>query len=205
MGRFAAILVLIFALNASAVIHPVQVGPGTTFSPITVIAAPGDTVRWTNMGGFHNVAHAGFPQLFRSGDPSSGTWVYSYVIPQGSGAMALPYVCEAHVEQGMAGAITVVPSAANDGVIPLEFKVSDVYPNPFNAVANLEINLPQTTQLTAEIYNFVGQRVATLFSGTAGAGKHVLPIDGSHWSSGIYVARIQAMNRETFRKLVLMK
>ncbi|MCC6476222.1 T9SS type A sorting domain-containing protein [bacterium] len=205
MGRFAVIVIMIFAMNALAVVHPVTVVPGTTFSPITVIAAPGDTVRWTNMGGFHNVAHAGFPQLFRNGDPSSGTWVFSYRIPDTTGITALPYVCEAHLDQGMAGTITVVPSSADDGAIPTAFRVGDVYPNPFNATANLEVVLPQTTQLTAEIYNFVGQKVATLFSGTAGAGTHVLPIDGSQWSSGIYIARIQAMNRETFRKLVLMK
>jgi plastocyanin len=46
------------------------------FTPALVTINVGDSVQWVNEGGLHNVnADDG---SFRSGDPSTGSWTYTY-------------------------------------------------------------------------------------------------------------------------------
>lgn len=105
--RLAPSLVLLAALAgaAHAVTHDVTVGPGTSFSPAQLAIQAGDTVRWTNAGGIHNVVADG--GAFSSGAASSGGWVFSHTFPA---AGEFPYHCEVHGAPGglgMAGSVTV--------------------------------------------------------------------------------------------------
>ena len=45
------------------------------------------------------------------------------------------------------------------------------YPNPFNPITNIEFTLPQDGYALVRVFDTVGQVAATLFDGTAQAGK----------------------------------
>lgn len=198
------ICIVIFALNALAATHNVSVA-NFTFTPSQLIISSGDSVHWHNSGGFHNVAHLGEPQVFRSGDPSSSAWDYYFEFNDQTAAV-YPYVCDAHASQGMAGVVTVMPLAAGDDpVIPSEFKLSEAYPNPFNPNTHIDLNLPAASALNIDVYNSLGQRVVTLFSGFAVAGTHTFAIDGASWASGLYFVKATALGHDVFKKIVLLK
>ena len=83
-------------------------GDENVFTPDFVVIAAGDTVTWTNIGGYHNVV--AYSDTFPSnGGPSAGSWVYSYTF-QTPGIYT--YYCTPHESQGMTGTITVVESTA---------------------------------------------------------------------------------------------
>jgi hypothetical protein len=88
---------------------------------------------------------------------------------------------------------------------PAEFSLSGVYPNPFNPVAVLNYNLPETSRVTLMIYDIQGRQVATLINGWRDAGSHEITFNASNLSSGIYFARLSAGDFTQTQKLVLMK
>lgn len=108
--RLLSFALLLAALTgaqpASSAIVPISVGPGNAFSPKTPTINVGDTVRWTLIGGTHNVnSDSG---LFRSGAPSSN-WPAPFDF-QFNSAGTFGYHCEQHGSPGSAmfGTITVV-------------------------------------------------------------------------------------------------
>ncbi|MFH0882244.1 MAG: M6 family metalloprotease domain-containing protein [bacterium] len=73
--------------------------------------------------------------------------------------------------------------------LPSRFTMSPAYPNPFNPMTTIRLQLPQGTHLTVDVVNTLGQQVAILYDGSAGPGDFPLTIDGHSWSSGIYLVR----------------
>jgi hypothetical protein len=87
-------------------------------------------------------------------------------------------------------------------IVPAEFSVSS-YPNPFNAMATIRMNLPQLTDWTVTIYNVVGQKV-TQFNGR-GQGDIPVTWDASAEASGIYFYKVNAGQYQATDKMVLLK
>lgn len=110
---------LVFAAAAagvSAATHEVQV-ISFRFEPENLTIQPGDTVRWRNMGGDHNVIAD--DESFGNGPPSSASWTYSFTFDTAGGEYR--YYCEPHGGPGgagMAGKITV------QGVAPPAFAIN---------------------------------------------------------------------------------
>ncbi|MCC6476221.1 T9SS type A sorting domain-containing protein [bacterium] len=96
-------------------------------------------------------------------------------------------------------------TAADIPEIPSEFRVSEVYPNPFNPSTSFTMNLPTTMRIQIVVTNQLGQMVATLEDGVLPAGVHRFRFDGSGFASGIYFLRIHADAKTEIRKLTLMK
>jgi Secretion system C-terminal sorting domain len=90
--------------------------------------------------------------------------------------------------------------------VPAEFKMAEIYPNPFNPTANVSVVLPSATQLTVGVYNVVGQQVAELTNGQFSAGTHNFVLDGSNLSSGVYFVRALTGSGDTgMQKVMLMR
>lgn len=110
------LLLTLAGTAAWAETHDVQV-ISFRFEPETVTIAPGDTVRWRNMGGDHNVFAD--DESFSSGEPSSGSWTYSHTFDT---AGEFGYYCQPHGGPngaGMAGTVVVqggTPFAINYGI-----------------------------------------------------------------------------------------
>src|SRR5512139_3631701 len=95
-------MALLLALPAFATLHEVSVG-NFFFNPANLTVNQGDTVRWTNTNGFHNVRHTGTPQVFGN-SPASAPWTYEFVFDVAAGDY--PYQCDVH-PASMQGTITV--------------------------------------------------------------------------------------------------
>ncbi|NUM73980.1 T9SS type A sorting domain-containing protein [candidate division KSB1 bacterium] len=84
------------------------------------------------------------------------------------------------------------------------------YPNPFNPSTTISFALPETGEVSLEIYNLKGQLVKKLVAGEMEVGRHSLMWDatdehGQRVASGVYVYVIRAGEFTARRKLVLMK
>ncbi|MCB9357959.1 MAG: T9SS type A sorting domain-containing protein [Calditrichaeota bacterium] len=98
------------------------------------------------------------------------------------------------------------PNAAGDptGLIR-EFALQQNYPNPFNPNTTIEFSLPNAGEIELAVFNLSGQRVATLYSGSAAAGVHRVDWSANGASSGMYFYRLQMGNQVLTRKMLLMK
>ncbi|MDA3813033.1 MAG: T9SS type A sorting domain-containing protein [Candidatus Cloacimonetes bacterium] len=84
------------------------------------------------------------------------------------------------------------------------------YPNPFNPTTKISFSLPSEEDIVLTIYNIKGQKVKTLYSGTADKGEHTVIWEGKDTnnklvSSGIYFYKLKTNNEELTRKMLMMK
>ena len=70
-----------------------------------------------------------------------------------------------------------LPLAALAGrALPARFALGPNYPNPFNPSTIIPYQLPTATHVRLEVFNLLGQRIATLVDGTRPAGFHAPPM-----------------------------
>jgi plastocyanin len=80
---------------------------GHAFTPQNLTITQGDTVRWQNTSGIHNVHELG-SNLFNSGTPANAPWTYQFVFSNVTPA-TYNYRCDVHYTTGMVGTVTVEP------------------------------------------------------------------------------------------------
>jgi hypothetical protein len=103
--------------------------------------------------------------------------------------------------------------AATDGgyidvdydVIPNEFILEDVYPNPFNPVTNITYSLPISSEISIRIFDIQGREVDILYDNIQDAGSHMLVWDASNFATGIYFVRMSSSSFTGMKKLMLIK
>jgi len=90
--------------------------------------------------------------------------------------------------------------------VPIEFKLYQNYPNPFNPTTKIEFTVAKKGMATLTVYNILGQRVTTLFSGNAQPGtKYSVDFNGGSFASGVYFSVLQSEGQRQIQKMVLMK
>jgi hypothetical protein len=89
--------------------------------------------------------------------------------------------------------------------VPAKFSLSQNYPNPFNAATTIEYALPHATVVRLEVFDILGQRVATVIDGPKPAGYHRARWNAAGLPSGIYFARLRAGNYTAIKKMTLLK
>jgi hypothetical protein len=92
-----------------------------------------------------------------------------------------------------------------DGSLPTEFGLSQNYPNPFNPVTEISFALPVASHVRLDIYNIMGQKVATVVDASFGAGYHSVTYNASDNASGVYFYRLQADSFVETKKMLLLK
>lgn len=89
--------------------------------------------------------------------------------------------------------------------VPVSFFIEQNYPNPFNPSTTIRFGLPSASRVTVEVFNTLGQKVATLFEGRKAAGVHHVQFEAAPLSNGVYLCRIQAGEIMGMKRMVLMK
>jgi hypothetical protein len=92
-----------------------------------------------------------------------------------------------------------------DGILPSLFTLNQNYPNPFNPVTIISYSLPVATDVKIDIFNILGQRVATLMNEHQEAGEHSITWNASPYSSGVYFYRITTGEAVGTKKMLLLK
>lgn len=89
--------------------------------------------------------------------------------------------------------------------LPSEYTLYQNYPNPFNPGTTFEFSIPKSGMVTLEVYNVLGQKVATLVSEELFAGNHSYYWDAGWLASGVYIYRLQAGEFVESKKLLFLK
>lgn len=89
--------------------------------------------------------------------------------------------------------------------LPLDFGITGVFPNPFNAQTIVRFSVPVATEVSLEVYDLNGRKVNTLSSGRIGSGYHELGWDASGFPAGVYFVRLYSGNEMLTRKVLLIR
>lgn len=101
--------------------------------------------------------------------------------------------------------IRIITSSENSEEVVEAFRLDQNYPNPFNPSTNISFELPVASTITLEVYNLIGNKVATLINERLASGSHTANFDASNLSSGIYMYRIQTEDFVQTKKMLLIK
>lgn len=101
--------------------------------------------------------------------------------------------------------IVPITSELEENYSPTSFTLHQNYPNPFNPSTNINFDVPKIGQVTLEVFNILGQKVATLVNEIKTAGSYTVRFDASGLSSGVYIARFTADNKVQTQEMMLLK
>lgn len=99
------------------------------------------------------------------------------------------------------------PTNINDETtnMPADYELGQNYPNPFNPSTQIQFAVPENADVRLDVYNVMGQRVATLVNESMSAGTHTVSFDARNLASGMYLYRLQAGSTVITRKMTLLK
>jgi hypothetical protein len=93
---------------------------------------------------------------------------------------------------------------------PVEFRLYQNYPNPVRlsstvaqGITRIPIQLTSAGHIELSIFNLLGQKIATVFSGSLPDGKHEFTFAGSNLPVGVYFYKLEAEGRVLYRKMVV--
>lgn len=89
---------------------------------------------------------------------------------------------------------------------PTTVTLNQNYPNPFNPSTVISYTLDSSTNVTLNVYDITGRKVATLVNGRQTAGAQEVRFDASSLASGVYIYRLQtAKGANLTKKMILIK
>lgn len=89
--------------------------------------------------------------------------------------------------------------------VPASFRLSQNYPNPFNPSTTLQFELPEKANVQLTIYNYLGEKIATLLNQVMDSGYHSIQWNAAQYPSGVYFYEMRTEKFSAVKKLVLMK
>ena len=84
------------------------------------------------------------------------------------------------------------------------------YPNPFNQITSIKVNIPASQHVSVKIYDLLGYEVAILTDENLSTGEHTFywngnNKDGSFLANGLYLIRLQTENQSLSKTIVLSR
>ena len=85
------------------------------------------------------------------------------------------------------------------------YSMDQNYPNPFNPTTTIPFNIAKAGFTTLNVYNTLGQKVATLINKNLQAGNYEAQFNGSDLASGVYVYELKINGVRLTGKMNLIK
>ncbi|TKJ41729.1 hypothetical protein CEE37_03945 [candidate division LCP-89 bacterium B3_LCP] len=119
-------------------------------------------------------------------------------LTDGDGASISQWFCYGEdFDQWLAGNTTVST--------PLQYELSNAYPNPFNPSTILGYKLPVASLVKLAVYDISGRLVSELVNGWRDIGVHEVMFEASDLASGLYIYHLDAGDFTASGKMILMK
>jgi subtilisin family serine protease len=103
----------------------------------------------------------------------------------------------------------------NEKTLPIRFSLAQNYPNPFNPTTTIAYSIPsviaksgatrQSVNVALDVYNSLGQKIATLVNKAQAPGNYSVRFDASNLPSGVYFYRLHAGSFVATKKMILLK
>ena len=88
---------------------------------------------------------------------------------------------------------------------PENFALYQNYPNPFNPTTNIKFDVAKAGVYRLNIYNILGQKVATLLNKKLTPGSYRVTFNAANLPSGVYIYRLEGKNIAITKKMLLLK
>ena len=92
-----------------------------------------------------------------------------------------------------------------DGIFPLKYEITDVFPNPFNPITTISFSIPQSGMVSLKVYDITGRVTTTLKDEYMSAGYYSINWNADGYPSGMYFVEMIAGEYVNTQKLVLVK
>ncbi len=133
---------------------------------------------------------------------TAATDVWGYGMTQVSGADGWTPDWPLPEESHLTGIIDQDPTS----LVPLEFALNNIYPNPFNPSSTVQYTLNKSGVTNLKVYNVLGQNVMTLVDNQyQTANTYKMSIDMSKFTSGMYFCVLKQGNNISVKKMMLLK
>lgn len=86
-----------------------------------------------------------------------------------------------------------------------DYQLAQNYPNPFNPATTIAFEVRDAGQVTLEIYNMMGQKVAILVDEHLLPGTYTTSFRAGNFSSGVYFYKLQVNNFTAVKKMMYLK
>ena len=139
-------------------------------------------------------------------EPQSYIWTDLYVIPGRTYAYQLADVSF----DGKEKKHNEIEVKIELEYVDRDYSIGAAYPNPFNPVTIVPLNLAAPADVRACLYDLSGRMIRELYNAPLSAGSHALKINGEGLSTGIYFVHIVVnvgayCNTPQVQKIALMK
>lgn len=101
--------------------------------------------------------------------------------------------------------IYVTSVSENPSALVKDFRLAQNYPNPFNPSTSIAFTLAKAGVAKLEVFNALGQKIATLVNGKFAAGSHNVTWEAKNAPSGIYFYKLEAGAFRQTRKMALLR
>ncbi|MCI0511726.1 T9SS type A sorting domain-containing protein, partial [candidate division KSB1 bacterium] len=97
-----------------------------------------------------------------------------------------------------------------DREYPLEFDLEQNYPNPFNPQTTIRFHLPESGEMSLQIFTITGAAIRVLDQGFHDRGHYVRTWDGRDLHqqpvpSGVYYYQLRTSRSTITRKMILLR
>ena len=93
----------------------------------------------------------------------------------------------------------------NDKLIPVDYNINTIYPNPFNPLTTISFSIPQSGLVSLKVYDITGRITTTLKDEYMSVGYYDISWDASNYPSGIYFVKMVSGGYVKMEKVVLVK
>ena len=172
----------IFQMNNVSVLHPffISTSPG---------GGDGGASTWTDGV---------------TGNGATGNEMLTFAVPNDAPGL-LYYQCENHLIMGWKLNI-IDPVSVQDETPGAGFDLSIAYPNPSNNAVTIGLTLERVRDVSVEVFDVRGRRVAVLHEGTLAAGSdHRFVFGGGDLPGGVYLIRATAGEASVERRVTLVR
>ena len=90
-------------------------------------------------------------------------------------------------------------------IVPVEFGIVSVFPNPFNSRTLIEYSLPEPAHTNLAVYDLTGRQVSLIKNDNQRAGVHTVVFNGSNLASGVYMVCLEVGGSKSQWKVALVK
>jgi len=90
-------------------------------------------------------------------------------------------------------------------IIPEDFSIHSIYPNPFNPITNITYGIPEYTNVQIIVFDLSGKQVETLMNDFQTPGYNSVSWNADNHPSGVYLIRMDSGDFTQTQKVVLVK
>jgi hypothetical protein len=125
-------------------------------------------------------------------------------------SLSAPQSCESDMNNDATNDIVYIginpnniPTATNDLSAVHSFSLSSNYPNPFHGKTSLNINLKKGCDVSVEVSDLLGRVLSVDKYSNLNSGSHILTIDASKFTSGVYTYKVKVGSDVMTKKMIV--